>query len=123
MLNINLKRNTQSKTELSKWNKYFIYFESYILILFHLAFLGGNIFETNVFLENLKNEIFYSSSQIFRKYNHQTGFLYNDGGGGGGGGGYVGKIVCQFFGLGSVCYWVCLFLGWWLCLVFGLCVC
>ena len=31
--------------------------------------------------------------------------------------------VWQFFGLGSVCYWVCLFLGWWLCLVFGLCVC
>ena len=37
--------------------------------------------------------------------------------------GYVCQIVCQFFGLGSVCYWVCLFLGWWLCLVFGLCVC
>ena len=59
---------------------------------------------------------------MFRKYNHQRGFLYNDGGGGGGGG-YVCKIVCQFFGLGSVSYWVCLFLGWWLCLVFGLCVC
>ena len=38
-------------------------------------------------------------------------------------GGYVCKIVCQFFGVGSVCYWVCLFLGWWLFLVFGLCVC
>ena len=38
-------------------------------------------------------------------------------------GGYVCKIVCQFFGFGSVCYWVCLFLGWWLCLVFGLRVC
>ena len=24
--------------------------------------------------------------------------------------------------MGSVCYWVCLFLVWWLCLVFGLCV-
>ena len=43
--------------------------------------------------------------------------LYNDGGS------YVGIIVCQFFGFGSVCYWVCLFLGGWLCLVFGLCVC
>ena len=61
---------------------------------------------------NLKIKIFCSTSQIFRKYNHQTDFLYNDGG-------YVCKIVCQFFGLGSVCYWVCLFLGWWLCLVFG----
>ena len=65
---------------------------------------------------NLKFKIFYSTSQIFRKYNHQTGFLYNDGG-------YVCKIVCQLFGLGSVFYWVCLFHGWWLCLVFGLCVC
>ena len=65
---------------------------------------------------NLKIKIFYSTSQIFRQYNHQTGFLYNDGG-------YVCKIVCQLFGLGSVCYWVCLFLFWWLCLVFGLCVC
>ena len=65
---------------------------------------------------NLKIKIFYSTSQIFMKYNHQTGFLYNDGV-------YVGKIVCQLFGLGSVCYWVCLFLFWWLCLVFGLCVC
>ena len=25
--------------------------------------------------------------------------------------------------MGSVCYWACLFLGWWLFLVFGLCVC
>ena len=33
------------------------------------------------------------------------------------------SYACQLFGLGSVCYWVCLFLGWWLCLVFGLCVC
>ena len=38
-------------------------------------------------------------------------------------GGYVCKIVCWFFGVGSVCYWVFLFLGWWLFLVFGLCVC
>ena len=29
---------------------------------------------------NLKIKIFYSTSQIFRKYNHQTGFLYNEGG-------------------------------------------
>ena len=66
---------------------------------------------------NLKIKIFYSTAQIFRKYNHQTGFLFTMMGG------YVFKIVCQFFGVGSVCYWVCLFLGWWLCLVFGLCVC
>ena len=26
----------------------------------------------------------------------------------------VCKIVCQFFGMGSVYFWVCLFLGWWL---------
>ena len=38
-------------------------------------------------------------------------------------GGYVCKIVCHFFDLGSVCYWVCLLLRWWLCLVLGLCVC
>ena len=68
------------------------------------------------FLGNLKIKIFYSTSQIFRKYNHQTGFLYNDGG-------YVCKIVCQFFGLGSVWYLVCVFVGWWLGLVLGLCVC
>ena len=24
----------------------------------------------------------------------------------------VCKIVCQFFGMGSVYFWVCLFLGW-----------
>ena len=30
----------------------------------------------------------------------------------------VCKIVCQFFGMGSVYFCVCLFLGWWL-LVFG----
>ena len=35
-------------------------------------------------------------------------------------GDYVWKIVCQLFGLGSVCYWVCQFFGWWLCLVLGL---
>ena len=46
----------------------------------------------------------------------------------------VCKIVCQFFGMGSVYFWVCLFLGWclfvlgffgsWgLCLVLGLSVC
>ena len=32
-------------------------------------------------------------------------------------------MVCQFFGLVSVCSSVCLFLGWWLCLVLGLCFC
>ena len=32
------------------------------------------------FLGNLKIKIFYSTSQIFMKYNHQTGFLYNGGG-------------------------------------------
>ena len=26
----------------------------------------------------------------------------------------VCKIVCQFFGMGSVYFSVCLFLGWWL---------
>ena len=31
----------------------------------------------------------------------------------------VCKIVCQFFGMGSVYFWVCVFLGWWL-LVLGL---
>ena len=51
----------------------------------------------------------------------------------------VCKIVCQFFGMGSVYFWVCVFLGWWLlvlglflvvgfvswglCLVLGLSVC
>ena len=65
---------------------------------------------------NLKIKIFYSNSQIFRKYNHQTGFLYNDGG-------YVCKIVCQFFGLGSVCYLVCVLVSWGLGVVLGLCVC
>ena len=41
-------------------------------------------------------KLFYSTSQIFRKYNCITDLFYN----------YVGlclKIVCQFFGLGSVC--------------------
>ena len=57
-------------------------------------------------------KFFYSTSQIFQKYNHLI-FLR----------GYVCKIVCQFFDSVSVCYWVCLFLGWWLCLVLGLCVC
>ena len=38
-------------------------------------------------------------------------------------GDYVCQIVCQFFGLGSVCHWVCLFLGLVVMLVFGLCVC
>ena len=31
----------------------------------------------------------------------------------------VCKIACQFFGMGSVYFWVCLFLRWWL-LVLGL---
>ena len=37
----------------------------------------------------------------------------------------VCKIVCQFFGMGSDYFWVCLFLGWWLLvlgLFFGSCV-
>ena len=65
------------------------------------------------FIANLKITFFYSTSRIFRKYNHPNGSLYNimvhltvP---------YVCKIVCQFFGMGSVCYWVCLFLGWGLC--------
>ena len=61
-------------------------------------------------------KFFYSTSQIFGKYNHLSDFSYNYGG-------LCCKIVCQFFGLVSVCYWVCLFLGWWLCLLLGLCVC
>ena len=92
---------------------------------------------------NLKIKIFYSISQIFRKYNHQTGFLYNDGG-----------LCLQnslsvlwfgfclllglsvswlvvMFAIGFVCllvggyvwYLVCVFVGWWLGLVMGLCVC
>ena len=31
----------------------------------------------------------------------------------------VCKIVCQFVGMGSLYFWVCVFLGWWL-LVLGL---
>ena len=31
----------------------------------------------------------------------------------------VCKIVCQFVGMGSIYFWVCVFLGWWL-LVLGL---
>ena len=38
-------------------------------------------------------------------------------------GDYVCKIVCQFFGLGSVCYWFCQFFGWWLCLILGFSLC
>ena len=34
----------------------------------------------------------------------------------------VCKEVCQFFGLGFVCYWVCQFVGWWLCLTVALSV-
>ena len=26
----------------------------------------------------------------------------------------VCKIVCQFVGMGSIYFWVCVFLGWWL---------
>ena len=37
-------------------------------------------------------------------------------------GDYICKLVYQFFGLGFVCYWVCQFLGWWLCLLLGLSV-
>ena len=36
----------------------------------------------------------------------------------------VCKIVCQFVGMGSIYFWVCVFLSWWLfisCL--GLCGC
>ena len=92
---------------------------------------------------NLKIKIFYSTSQIFRKYNHQTGFLYNDGG-----------LCLQnslsvlsfgfclllglsvswlvvMFGIWFVCLWVgglvwylvCVSLSWGLGLVLGLCVC
>ena len=31
----------------------------------------------------------------------------------------VCKIVCQFVGMGSIYFWVCVFHGWWL-LVLGL---
>ena len=78
---------------------------------------------------NLKIEIFYCTSQIFRKYNHQTGFLYNDGG-------LclqnslLVPLVWVLFAIGFVCflvggyvwYLVCVFVGWWLGLVFGWCV-
>ena len=26
----------------------------------------------------------------------------------------VCKIVCQFVGMGSIYFWVCVFVGWWL---------
>ena len=34
----------------------------------------------------------------------------------------VCKPVCQFFGLAFVCYWVCQFVGWWLCLSAFVCL-
>ena len=37
-------------------------------------------------------------------------------------GGYVCKIVCQFFGLCSVCCWVCQIFAWWLYLELDLSV-
>ena len=79
---------------------------------------------------NLKIKILYSTSQIFRKCNHQTGFLYNDGGLC-----LQNSLLvlwcgfCLLLGL-SVSwlvvifgnYLVCVFVGWWFFLVFGLCV-
>ena len=73
---------------------------------------------------NLRIKIFYSTSQIFRKYNHQTVFLYN-------GGGlclqnsFVSSLVWVLFAIGFICflvggyvwYLVCVFVGWWLGLV------
>ena len=29
-------------------------------------------------------------------------------------GDFVCKILCQFVGMGSIYFWVCVFLGWWL---------
>ena len=51
---------------------------------------------------NLKIKIFYSTSQIFRKYSHQTDFLYNDGGGGG---------LCLQNSLSVLWFGFCLLLG------------
>ena len=94
----------------------------------YLVFLWEKYLKQKCFPGNLKIKIFYSTSQIFRKYNHQTGFLYNDGGGG------LclqnSSLVWVLFAIGFVCflvggyfwYLVCVFVGWWLFLVFGLCV-
>ena len=60
---------------------------------------------------NLKIKIFYSTSQIFRKYNHQTGFLYNDGG------------LCLQNSLSVLWFGFCLLLGLsvsWLVVMFGI---
>ena len=51
-----------------------MYFESYTLKLeLHLS-------EMFSFTENVKIKFFYSTSRIFRKYNHLTNFFYNYGG-------------------------------------------
>ena len=79
-----------------------------------MAFLGGNIFETKVFLEILKLKSFTpvhkSLGNITTK---QVSFTMM-----GRGGGYVGKIVCQFFGLGSV--WLLGLSVSWLVVMFGI---
>ena len=55
------------------------------------------------FTENLKINFFYSTSQIFRKYNHKTICLYNWGGGGGG--------LCLANGLSVFWFGFCLLFG------------
>ena len=63
------------------------------------------------FTENLKIKLFYSSSQIFRKYNHQTGSLYNYGG------------LCLPNSLPVLWFGFCLLLDlfvFWLVLMFGI---
>ena len=65
---------------------------------------------------NLKIKIFYCTSQIFRKYNHQTGFLYYDGG--------LNSLSVIWFGfcllLGLSVSWLVVMFGiWFVCLWVG----
>ena len=62
------------------------------------------------FIENLKIKFFYSTSRIFRKYNHPNGSLYN--------------MVHLTVGCGELCLQNRLSVRWLgLCLLLGLSVC
>ena len=71
------------------------------------------ILNRNVFLEILKIKSSTPLDKYLLDINTKLVLKMGD---------YVYKTVCQFLGLGFVCYWVCQFFGWWLCLSVGLSV-
>ena len=110
--------NTLALTFISFSGRFVLLCKNIIFFFCERSSSFGFILQVNLkqkcFPGNLKNKFFYPTWQIFIGYKYTT--CFNNGRL------CLQSIVSAFFGLGFVCYWVCQFFGWWVCLSVGLSV-